>query len=189
MKKTKYDYIPFDVPSTKQAPNVELLITQARRKYRAISIKWVALNSDDERLILLLDVAVELNLDLHSIRILRDEIWHAVLTEAYSKGNQEWNITYKKYLRSEAWKEKRHEYFSKFGVLCICGRKATVLHHKTYKNVGKENIQKDLTGLCEFCHKNTHNLQKRFELPTEKESKAPRTSLPKTNISENSINV
>ena len=111
-------------------------MNKARQKYRALSVKWLALNSDDERLILLLDMAVELNLYLQSIRNLRNEIWHTVLTEAHKKGDQEWNVTYKKYLRSEAWKEKRQEYFSKFGDLCVCGRKATSLHHKTYNQCG-----------------------------------------------------
>ena len=144
----------FDVSSKNQ-------VTQVREKYKTLSLKWLALNSADERLVLLLDAIVELNLDLDSIRNLRNEIWHSVLTEAYKKGAQEWDIAYKKYLRSDAWKEKRKEYFRKFGVLCICGRKATVLHHKTYENVGKENIQRDLSGLCESCHHNTHNSYKK----------------------------
>lgn len=141
-------------------------MTQARQKYKALSLKWLALNSNDERLVLLLDVIVELNLDLDGIRNLRNEIWHSVLIEAHKKGAQEWDIAYKKYLRSDAWKEKRKEYFSKFGVLCICGRKATVLHHKTYENVGKENIQRDLSGLCESCHHNTHKSYKKVVLST-----------------------
>ncbi len=168
MKKTNSNDIPFSIPSKNQRTQVESQLKRARHKYKAISVKWLTLNSDDERLILLIDVIVELNLDLNDIRNIRNEIWHSVLTEAYRKGNHEWDIAYKKYLGSNAWKERRNEYFSKFGVLCICGQKATVLHHKTYGNVGKENIQKDLVGLCKSCHNNTHSLQKQFALSTAK---------------------
>ncbi len=152
MTKTNSNDISFDVPPKKQ-----VTIAQARCKYKAISAKWFTQKSDDERLLLLLDVAVGLNLDLDGIRNLRNEFWHSVLTEAYKKSGEEWNIAYEKYLSSDAWKEKRNEYFRKFGVLCICGRKAIALHHKTYENVGKENIERDLTGLCKSCHHNIHN--------------------------------
>lgn len=151
MTNSQFDSIPYDISSKKQ-------IIYARRKHKTLSVKWLSLKSDDERLVLLLDAIVDLNLDLDGIRNLRNELWHSILTEAYKKGNPDWDITYKKYLRSKAWTEKRNEFFSKFGVLCICGQRATELHHKTYINVGREDIEKDLAGLCKFCHNNAHNL-------------------------------
>ena len=79
------------------------------------------------------------------------DIWHAILNE-----NFEENYPY--YIKSKAWKETHKEYFRQFGTLCPCGNKATQLHHKTYDNVGKENIQTDLNGFCIDCHQETHEL-------------------------------
>ena len=97
----------------------------------------------------LLDEALELNPDFQEARNLRGDIWHAILTE-----NR--NDNYQIYLNSKAWAETRKKFFEQAGPLCICGNSATELHHKTYKNIGKENILTDLVGLCKECHGNIH---------------------------------
>ena len=97
----------------------------------------------------LLDEALELNPDFQEARNLRGDIWHAILTE-----NR--NDNYDMYLNSEAWAETREKFFEKVGRLCICGDLATQAHHKTYENIGKEELLTDLVGLCSDCHSNFH---------------------------------
>ena len=97
----------------------------------------------------LLDKALELNPDFQEARNLRGNIWHAILTE-----NR--NDNYKIYLKSKAWDETREKFFEKVGRQCICGDSATQVHHKTYENLGKEDILKDLVGLCNDCHRDFH---------------------------------
>ena len=43
-------------------------------------------------------------------------------------------------------------FFQQVGRLCICGERATQVHHRTYKNIGNEDILTDLSGLCKDCH-------------------------------------
>ena len=97
----------------------------------------------------LLDEALELKPDFQEARDLRGDIWHAILKEVSDE-------KYQHYLKSKAWNEIRNKYFEEFGRLCFCGNKAEHLHHKTYDNVGKENIQTDLSGLCYDCHQQVH---------------------------------
>ena len=33
------------------------------------------------------------------------------------------------------------------------------MHHKTYDNIGKENLLTELVGLCDRCHANVHQLR------------------------------
>ena len=93
----------------------------------------------------LLDEALELNPDFQEARNLRSDIWHAILTENS-------NDNYKIYLKSKAWAETREKFFEQAGRLCICSSPATQVHHKTYENIGKEELLKDLVGLCKECH-------------------------------------
>ena len=81
----------------------------------------------------LLDEALKLNPDFQEARDLRGDIWHAILTENFDDN-------YDMYLNSEAWAETRKKLFKQVGRLCICGDLATQAHHKTYENIGKENI-------------------------------------------------
>lgn len=97
----------------------------------------------------LLDKALELHPDFQEARDLRSEIWHAILT--YDTRND-----YDKYLNSKAWAETRNKLFEQVGRECICGRIATQVHHKTYANIGKENLLTDLVGLCGRCHGDLH---------------------------------
>ena len=67
---------------------------------------------------------------------------------------------YGKYLDSPAWSNLRKHILERDGYLCICGRKATEVHHKTYERTGKEYLS-DLVSLCELCHRLVHLLRDR----------------------------
>lgn len=58
---------------------------------------------------------------------------------------------YEEYRKSPSWQQKRKEILKRDNNRCICGEWATVVHHKTYKNVGQEQLS-DLVVLCENCH-------------------------------------
>ena len=98
----------------------------------------------------LLDEALNLYPDFQEARKLRSEIWHAILV------NNSQCVYREKYLNSQAWAETRERFFAEFGRLCICGDRATEVHHKTYDNIGKEDIRIDLAGLCDRCHRSVH---------------------------------
>ena len=100
----------------------------------------------------LLDEALDLHPNFQEAHDLRSEIWHIILTN-----NRQDN--YGKYLESKAWFETREKFFEQFGRLCICGCTATQVHHKTYDNIGKENLLTELVGLCDRCHTNVHQLR------------------------------
>lgn len=97
----------------------------------------------------LLDEALDLKPDFQEARDLRGDIWHAILAN-----NSHDN--YEKYLKSKAWSEVRQKFFEQVGQQCICGDTATQVHHKTYDNIGKENLLTELAGLCDICHRNVH---------------------------------
>ena len=97
----------------------------------------------------LLDEALNLHPGFQEARDLRGDIWHAILIKNFDEN-------YPKYIDSKAWSETREKYFNQFGHLCLCGNTATEIHHKTYENVGKENLFIDLVGLCEPHHRDVH---------------------------------
>ena len=62
------------------------------------------------------------------------------------------------YLKSDAWKRKRHVVLKRDNWKCVyCGKRATQVHHKRYakKNIGKEPI-KWLVSICKHCHNKLH---------------------------------
>ena len=98
----------------------------------------------------LLDEALDLKPDFQEARNLRGDIWHAILTN-----NREDH--YEKYLNSKAWSEVRKECFDHFGRQCLfCSNPATLVHHRSYANIGKENFLTDLSVLCDDCHQRFH---------------------------------
>ena len=99
----------------------------------------------------LLDEALRLHPHFQEARNLRSEIWHAILTE--NPPND-----YNNYLHSQAWAETCQRLFAQVGQLCICGKQATQVHHRTYDNIGKEDILTDLSGLCDNCHRKVPHL-------------------------------
>ena len=68
---------------------------------------------------------------------------------------------YKQYLKSEDWKTKKTEKYSKTKKRCgICGSKEDVdLHHLNYKNL-LDVESSDLRALCRRCHFLAHDLIK-----------------------------
>lgn len=80
--------------------------------------------------------------------------WRRLLTIRYP--NPRW--LYAAYLGSEAWKVKRAERLEIDGRKCQgCTLSGFLdVHHKTYRNIGDENVQDDLVSLCRNCHNATH---------------------------------
>jgi 5-methylcytosine-specific restriction endonuclease McrA len=66
------------------------------------------------------------------------------------------NVPYAEYLQSKWWKIKRWVKLKSTKGRCErCGGKATQVHHKHYRTVGREkNI--DLESICGPCHKREH---------------------------------
>ena len=85
-------------------------------------------------------------------------LWQGLLNPMSNKEYRE------KYLESSNWKEKRKRVLDRDDNLCICGERATVVHHKTYENLGWEPLS-DLVALCRNCHDGYHG-----RLPDKSES-------------------
>lgn len=66
---------------------------------------------------------------------------------------------YLSYLRSSAWKAKRHAAMEAAGYKCwrCIGGMATEVHHLTYDRLGDE-APDDLEPLCSDCHKAAHEV-------------------------------
>ena len=106
-----------------------------------------------ETAIELLNKAVVLYPDFSEASVFRQEVWHCLLKSLDPDDNCE---TYKKYLDSPAWKMKRDDVIKRDGDQCVCSAQATVVHHKTYNNIGKEPLS-DLVALCKECHDRVHD--------------------------------
>jgi 5-methylcytosine-specific restriction endonuclease McrA len=77
--------------------------------------------------------------------------------------NIEERIDYKTYLQSEQWKLIRDTALDLYDNKCIlCDSTDNLnVHHKTYKNIGNEDID-DLIVLCKRCHRKHHNLYENY---------------------------
>ena len=124
------------------------------RNYYAAAVSLFQKSSVDDckRAIELLDEAVVLYPDFSEASIFRQEVWHCLLKSLDPDDNCG---TYKEYLDSPAWKMKRDDVIKRDGGQCVCSAQATVVHHKTYCNIGKEPLS-DLVALCEECHEREH---------------------------------
>lgn len=65
---------------------------------------------------------------------------------------------YCQYLKSHEWKEIRDKRKKLDGKKCsICGSKSKLhVHHKTYDNIGREDMD-DLITVCYECHRKIHH--------------------------------
>jgi 5-methylcytosine-specific restriction endonuclease McrA len=63
--------------------------------------------------------------------------------------------SYQEYLESYIWKDRQKLMLKMYPKCYKCRKKATCVHHKTYKNVGEEK-QRDLLTLCWSCHEEVH---------------------------------
>lgn len=79
---------------------------------------------------------------------------------------------YDKYLRSPEWQEKRQERLALDNHKCAFCKSTENLniHHRTYENLGNEDVRHDLVTLCEKCHKEVHEKIKEIK-EKNKESK------------------
>jgi len=71
---------------------------------------------------------------------------------------------YAEYLKSDEWKQKRALVLARCADICEGCRKkrAIIVHHKTYINVGREFLF-ELVGLCKECHDSLHDLNAKTE--------------------------
>ena len=64
-------------------------------------------------------------------------------------------MKYKKYIKSQEWKEKRQAELEACDFKCECDggciREATQIHHLHYDTLGNESME-DLQALCAKCH-------------------------------------
>lgn len=67
-------------------------------------------------------------------------------------------MKYSEYLKSPHWQETRRKRLDKDGDACVlCGSKENLnVHHRNYRNVGKEDVENDLVTLCTECHTFVH---------------------------------
>ncbi len=67
---------------------------------------------------------------------------------------------YQAYLYSDKWKAKRHKVLIRAKFKCEqCKKKrATQVHHLTYKRIFKEQLS-DLQAVCSSCHMRIHNIR------------------------------
>ena len=70
---------------------------------------------------------------------------------------RQWARTKRRYLRSQAWQEKRRAVHRRSGGVCEdCGRHpVTQIYHVSYDRIGDELLV-DLLGLCGPCHRERH---------------------------------
>lgn len=70
---------------------------------------------------------------------------------------------YQAYIKSDAWRAKAQERMRVDHFRCVmCGRSADhcrtlQVHHVTYRNLGHEDVMRDLCTVCGSCHKKLHN--------------------------------
>ena len=108
----------------------------------------------------LFNEALELKPDFQEARDLRGDIQHAILT---NNCEDHYETYREKYLNSKAWSEIREKCFEYFGRQCLfCGDPATVVHHRDYANIGKENLLTDLSVLCNDCHNRFHDFARNY---------------------------
>ena len=76
----------------------------------------------------------------------------------WSKINDPYESEYDKYLRSSEWQEKRQERLALDNHKCAFCKSTENLnvHHRTYENLGNEDVRHDLVTLCKKCHKEVH---------------------------------
>ncbi|AXH68949.1 HNH endonuclease [Streptomyces phage SparkleGoddess] len=74
----------------------------------------------------------------------------------------EFTPEYKRYIESDRWKLVCARYWAVYGKKCqACGsRKNLHVHHNTYERFGRE-VLRDLTGVCQPCHREIHRLHRR----------------------------
>lgn len=76
---------------------------------------------------------------------------------------------YKTYMKSPEWRAKEQERMAIDDFKCVmCGRdvfhtRSMQVHHVTYRNLGHEDVYRDLCTVCGTCHKKLHNYYNRVQ--------------------------
>lgn len=89
------------------------------------------------------------------------ESWRRKFSEAIAKVDEEingkWWSGYNQYLKSPEWAARREKVLNRAGGMCegCLERRATQVHHLTYKHVGREPLF-DLVAICDECHDMVH---------------------------------
>ncbi len=86
------------------------------------------------------------------------------------------------YFKSETWRKKQQQVIELYETCVLCNGVGQPfhVHHRKYTNLGKEDVHKDLTLLCNKCNKNYHRFVKRKKRKAQKEKKTKfATSRPK----------
>lgn len=86
-----------------------------------------------------------------------------VLNKKYSKSKTKAKRkkVYSEFLQSNYWKNVRQNILIRDNNSCVkCNKKTKLeVHHKTYKNHGKEHLHlDDLITLCRTCHELEHSI-------------------------------
>ena len=65
---------------------------------------------------------------------------------------------YRRYIRSPEWEKRKAVRMEIDGYRCVmCGdTKALQVHHVSYRNLGHEDILRDLCTVCNSCHRKIH---------------------------------
>ena len=71
---------------------------------------------------------------------------------------------YERYLLTAQWKAKAEARKQIDNYTCqMCGRREDLqVHHLTYHNIMREDVQKDLVTLCGDCHRRVHRMMCRI---------------------------
>ncbi len=59
---------------------------------------------------------------------------------------------YTDYLKSDYWRKHRQVALKQNRRCVLCNKRATHIHHRTYKRRGTPLEVKDIVSLCKFCH-------------------------------------
>lgn len=77
---------------------------------------------------------------------------------------------YKRYIRSPAWEKRKAVRMEIDGYRCVmCGETTALqVHHVSYRNLGHEDILRDLCTVCDACHVKIHKYYDREQGKTVK---------------------
>lgn len=65
---------------------------------------------------------------------------------------------YSLYLQTSHWLKTRKEILDHYSSLCVlCDSEGTIGHHKHYKTLGSESVERDMSLLCQNCHSKAHD--------------------------------
>jgi hypothetical protein len=100
--------------------------------------------------------------------------WKRYLRDGWSQGIEGWRARYKRYLLSNAWKQRRDGALRRANGCCAMCEQPTdrpQVHHVDYMRVGAEQVE-DLRVLCRSCHGVVHTMKRTPNIPMDDETRA-----------------